>query len=176
MEFRLERVAHSHTMRLTISQCRKERFMKARILQTLAIATMMATAAVSQGQAQPCSNASLKGTYGFHAFATIVSPGNPGTPRAIIGVFTLDGRGTWTANLTLDDNGTIIPRPNQGGNYVVNADCTGALFPRASGGGGTVAIVVVDGGREFYQMRTDPASIVVFGTTKKVSSSDSGSN
>jgi hypothetical protein len=150
--------------------------MKTRILWTLGFATMMATSAISQAQAQPCSNATLKGTYGFHAFATIVSPGTPGTPRAIIGVFTLDGRGTWTANLILDDNGTILPRPNQGGTYIVNADCTGSLLPSASGGGGSVAIVVVDGGREFYQMRTDPASIVVFGTTKKVSSGDNGGN
>jgi hypothetical protein len=148
--------------------------MKTKLLSILGFTTLITAGAVSPAQA--CSNESLKGTYGFHAFATIVSAGSPGTPRAIIGVFTLDGRGTWTANLILDDNGTIMLRPNQGGNYIVNADCTGALFPTASGGSGTVAIVVVDGGREFYQMRTDPASIVMFGTTKKVSSGDSGDN
>jgi hypothetical protein len=141
--------------------------MKTTILSLLVFATMTTTGAVSRAQAQPCSNASLSGTYGFHAFATIVSPGTPGTPRAIIGVFTLDGRGTWTGNLILDDNGTILPRPNQAGTYIVNADCTGTLFPNS---GGSVALVVVDGGREFYQMRTEPASIVMFGTTKKVSS------
>jgi hypothetical protein len=155
--------------------------MRTKIFSKIVFATLMATGALSQAQAQPCSNASLKGTYGFHAFATIVPPGSTGTPRAIIGVFTLDGRGTWTANLILDDNGTILPRPNQGGTYTVNADCTGALFPNppgpsASGGGGAVAIVVVDGGNEFYQMRTDPAYIVMFGTTKKVSSGDKGDN
>jgi hypothetical protein len=73
--------------------------------------------------------------------------------------------------LILNDNGVIMPRPNQGGTYVVNPDCTGTLFPSA-GGGGSVALVIVDGGKEFYQMRTDPASIVLFGTTKRVSSGD----
>ena len=147
--------------------------MKTKLLSKLVFATMMAAAAVSKVHAQQCSNASLKGTYGFHAFATIVSPGSPGTPRAIIGVFTLDGRGNWTANLTLDDNGTITPRPNEGGTYIVNADCTGTLFPTS---GGSVALVVVGGGNEFYQMRTSPASIVMFGTTKRVSSGDNGDN
>jgi hypothetical protein len=125
------------------------------------------------GGNQQCSNASLQGTYGFQAFATVVSPGSPGTPRALMGVFTLDGHGGWTANLTLDDNGTILSRPNEGGTYIVNADCTGTLFPTS---GGSVMLVVVDGGREFYQMRLDPANIVVFGTTKLVSSGNNGGN
>ena len=116
----------------------------------------------------------LKGTYGFHAFATVVSPVSPGTPRAIMGVFTMDGHGGWTGNVTLDDNGTIVPpAPDGHGTYIVNADCTGTLFPST---GGSVMLVVVDGGREFYQMRLDPAYIVVFGTTKKVSSGDNGGN
>jgi hypothetical protein len=154
-----------------MSQLRKEQLMKARILSTVVLAATMVTGAVSQAQAQKCSDASLSGTYGFHGFATVVSPGSPGTPRTIIGIFTLDGHGTWTANLTLDDNGTIVPRPNEGGTYIINADCTGTLFPTS---GGSVALVVVDGGKEFYQMRTSPASVVLFGTTKKVSSDDNG--
>jgi hypothetical protein len=145
--------------------------MKRTFISLLALAGVFGTA--SNGQAQQCSNASLKGTYGFHAFAIVVSPGSPGTPRAIIGVFTLDGRGSFTANLILDDNGTIIPTPNQTGTYIVNADCTGTLFPTS---GGSVALVVVDAGNEFYQMRTSPASIVVFGTTKKVSSGANSDN
>jgi len=45
-----------------------------------------------------------------------------------------------------------------------------------SGAGASVMIVVVDGGKEFYQMRISPSSIVVFGTTKLVSSGDNGGN
>jgi hypothetical protein len=173
MESRLERADTPTQDGRRIGQLRKEQIMKIKLLSKLVFATIMAAGVISQAQAQQCSNASLKGTYGFHAFATIVSPGSPGTPRAIIGVFTLDGRGNWTANLTLDDNGTIMPRPNEGGTYVVNADCTGTMFPNS---GGSVALVVVSGGDEFYQMRTNPASIVVFGTTKRVSSGANGDN
>jgi hypothetical protein len=37
-------------------------------------------------------------------------------------------------------------------------------------------LVVVDGGKEFYQMRLEPSSVVLFGTSKKVSSGDNGGN
>lgn len=124
--------------------------------------------ATSNAQAQPCSNAILRGAYGFHGLATITPAG---TPRAIIGVFNFDGRGTWSANLILDDNGTITPRPNQGGTYVVNADCSGMLLPTV-GGTGAIAIVVVDSGKEVYQMRLDPSSIVLYSVTKKISAGD----
>jgi len=115
-----------------------------------------------------CSTASLSGSYGFHGLA-FIEPG--ATPRAIIGVFTFDGRGAWNANLIVNDAKTGVSQPpNTGpGTYVVNPDCTGTLRPSS---GGSVAIVVVDGGHEFYQMRTDPSNIVLFGTTKKVQASN----
>ena len=147
--------------------------MKTKLLSKLVVAAAMATGALTKAQDQPCSNASLQGTYGFHAFGSIVSPGNPATPLAVIGVYTLDGSGNWTANLTVDDNGTIIKPAPQSGTYVVNADCTGTL---SSNSGGSYAIVVVSGGSEFYQIRTDPASRVVFATAKKVSSGNNQGN
>ena len=78
-----------------------------------------------------------------------------------------------TAKVTLNENGTIVPPPSEGhGTYIVNADCTGTLFTNP----GRVMLVVVDEGKEFYQMRIDPANIVVFGTTKLVSPGDNGGN
>jgi hypothetical protein len=44
--------------------------MKTKILSTLVFAAVFVTGAASQAQAQPCPNASLKGTYGFHGFAS----------------------------------------------------------------------------------------------------------
>lgn len=130
----------------------------------LVLLTSIFGLAVPPAQAErQCSNASIRGAYGFQGFATIAPAG---TPRAIIGVFEFDGRGSWTAKLTVNDNGVISNPPNSTpAMYVVNADCTGTLFPSA---GGRVEIVVVDGGREIYQMRTDPASIVLYGVTKKL--------
>lgn len=115
--------------------------------------------AVPDAQARECSNRSLKGAYGFQGFATIVPAG---TPRALIGRFILDGVGNWSATLTMNDNGTIR-RITDAGTYIVNPDCTGTLTPPS----GSVEIVVVDKGKEFYQMRTDPASVVLYGVTKR---------
>ena len=118
--------------------------------------------AAPHAQARQCSNASLKGAYGFLAFGTTLPAG---TPRAVIGVFTLDGKGGFSNTLTINDNGTIR-RVADSGTYNVNPDCTGTISPAV---GGTVEIVVVDKGKEFYQMRTNPSSIVVYGVTKRQS-------
>ena len=47
----------------------------------------------------------------------------------------------------------------------MNSDCTGALSPSS---GGTVEIVVVDDGREVYQMRTEPNTILLYSVAKKI--------
>ena len=147
--------------------------MKTKILSVVTFAAMMAAGTLSQAQAQPCSNAMLKGTYGFQSFgAVVVGPGSPGTPRAVIGIYTMDGRGNFTGNVTLNDNGTIINTGPFAGTYEVNADCRGTLFTTP----GSLMIVVVDGGKEFYLMRIDPANIVVIGPAKRVSSGDNGGN
>ena len=134
--------------------------MKPSTISLFAFAGMFFVGAAPHAQARQCSSASLKGGYGFHGFATIVPAG---TPRALIGNFVLDGVGYWTATLTMNDNGTIR-KITDSGTYVVNPDCTGNLTPAQ---GGLVEIVVVDSGREFYQMRTDPSSIVLSGVTKR---------
>ena len=127
---------------------------------SLFIFASLIVGAAPHAQAKQCSNASLKGVYGFHGFATIVPAG---THRAIIGVQTLDGKGGWSTTLTINDNGTIR-RVTGTGTYTVNADCTGTISPLE---GGAIEIVVVDKGNEFYQMRTDPAGIVLYGVTKR---------
>lgn len=124
-------------------------------------ASLFMVAATAHADARGCSNASLRGGYGFHGMATIVPAG---TPRGLLGVFTFNGNGYWSATLTLNDNGTVR-RVTDSGSYSVNADCTGTLSPVA---GGTIEIVVADRGREFYQMRTDPSSIVMWGVTKRL--------
>jgi hypothetical protein len=133
--------------------------MKRTAISLLIFAAAMVGASPS-AQARQCSNATLKGAYGFQGFATILPAG---TPRALIGRFTLDGAGRWSAALTMNDNGTIR-RITDAGTYTVNPDCTGTLLPAA----GSVEIVIVDKGREFYQLRTDPATVVLYyGVTKK---------
>jgi hypothetical protein len=104
----------------------------------------------------------LNGGYGFFASVTLLPAG---TPRSILGVLTFDGKGTFTVKLTFNTDG-VISNPTDTGPYVVNADCTGQLI--TNGGTGVVDIVIVDGGKEFYQLRTmPPTTFFGFNTAKK---------
>jgi hypothetical protein len=88
-----------------------------------------------------------------------------GTPRSIIGRLSFDGKGKFTNVLTFNDNGTIT-QSTDSGTYIVSADCTGKIF--TNGGTRTIEIVLVDGGKEFYQLRTDdPHILFVFNAAKK---------
>lgn len=135
--------------------------MKQTITSSIIFASMLVGTTTS-AQAANCTNATLKGAYGFFVSATILPAG---TPRSVLGVLTFDGKGTFTATLTFNTDG-VISYPTDTGPYKVNADCTGTLV--TNGGTGTVDIVIVDGGKEFYQLRTNPATILFqFNSAKK---------
>jgi hypothetical protein len=125
-------------------------------------ASMFVVGAVPNAQARQCSNASLKGAYGFLDTHTVVPAG---TPSATIGRWNFDGKGNFTNTLTINDNGTVT-HINDFGPYTVNADCTGHIGILE--GTGTIEIVLVDGGKEFYGIPTNPSSLVgVFSVAKK---------
>jgi hypothetical protein len=135
--------------------------MKQTIVSLVIFASMLVGAAPG-AQAGNCTNATLQGGYGFFA-SVIILPA--GTPRSILGVLTFDGKGTFTAALTFNTGG-VISHPTDTGPYNVNADCTGQLI--TNGGTGTVDIVIVDGGKEFYQLRTNPpTTFFQFNSAKK---------
>lgn len=136
--------------------------MKRTILSLIVFATIFLMPAVPNAQARDCSNASLQGGYGFFVDAVILPAG---TPRAILGRFSFDGNGNFTNTLTINNNGMVMHADDLG-TYTVNADCTGKIF--TNGGTRTIEIVLVNGGNEFFQLRTDDASILFrFNTAKK---------
>ena len=135
--------------------------MKQTIFSLVVFASMLVGAAPN-AQAGNCTNATLQGGYGFFA-GVIMLPA--GTPRSILGVITFDGKGTFTTNLTFNTNG-VISQATDTGPYNVNPDCTGQLT--TNGGTGIVDIVIVDGGKEFYQLRTiPPTTFFQFNLAKK---------
>lgn len=82
--------------------------MKRAIHALVVLACAFVVAAPKANAEQQCSNASLHGAYGFHGFG-----------------FQFDGRGSWTAKLTVNDNCVISNPPNSTpAIYIVNADCT----------------------------------------------------
>jgi hypothetical protein len=136
--------------------------MKKAIISFVVFASMFVVGAVPNAQAEQCSNASLKGAYGFLDGHIIVPAG---TPFTALGRWNFDGKGNFTNTLTINDNGTVT-HAGDFGLYTVNADCTGKIF--ILGGTGTVEIVLVDGGKEFYELLTNPSSIVsTFSVAKK---------
>jgi hypothetical protein len=136
--------------------------MKRMINLLVVFAGMFAAGGVRNAQAAGCSNASLQGGYGFFVHATILPAG---TPRSIIGRLSFDGKGKFTNVLTFNDNG-VVTQATDFGTYAVSPDCTGKIF--TNGGTRTIEIVLVDGGKEFYQLRTDdPHVLFVFNAAKK---------
>ena len=136
--------------------------MKKTIISAVVFASMFVVGAVPNAQARQCSNASLEGAYGFLDGHTLVPAG---TPFAGLGRWNFDGKGNFTSTLTINDNGTVT-HVNDFGPYTVNADCTGKIF--IIGGTGTIEIVLVDAGKEFYEIATNPSSLVtLFSVAKK---------
>jgi hypothetical protein len=139
--------------------------MKRSIISVSVFASVFLVAGVPQAQARhtrACSNALLQGGYGS-TVGMLVLPA--GTPRAVLLRFSFDGNGNFTNSVTINDNGTVT-HATDFGTYQVNADCTGTIF--TNGGTRTVEIVLVDGGKEFYSIRTDPPNLVfLFHSAKK---------
>ena len=135
--------------------------MKKTISWLVVLVSFFAVGAVPYAQAGDCSNASLKGAYGFLDSHTLVPAG---TPFVALGRWSFDGKGNFTNTITFNDNGTVR-HEDDFGPYNVKADCTGTIF--IIGGAGSVEIVLVDGGNEFYGVATNPSFLVVTSSVAK---------
>jgi hypothetical protein len=134
----------------------------------------IATAAVAQEDVirRGCSNATLRGRYGFAISGTRPSGPPPAPLEAMIGVAitTFDGRG----NLTQVDNihgaisGLNPDRPG-GGTYTLKEDCTGTMTLINQGAPPLeLQIVVVDRGREVRTAVMSPATAMVTSNGRKL--------
>jgi hypothetical protein len=106
-----------------------------------------------------CSNASVKGTYGFYRTGT-TSVG----PLAAMGLVTFDGTGAHSpARQTIRRNGVTVrdlfADPALDGPYEIDPDCAGRLLNFD----GSVAghLVVVDGGKEIFNISLAPGNSVI---------------
>ena len=95
-----------------------------------AFVSLLVLGLVSRVQAE-CSNASKKGTYGFTCQGTM-----DGSPVALVGTCTFDGKGHGTAKFVASGTDTIPPEEvHVTLTYTVNSDCTGIdenTFPDGS--------------------------------------------
>src|SRR6266849_2528072 len=119
----------------------------------VAFATAFVLAIAPRPQAdehRECSNASLRGSFGFTSTGTLLALPPPfAGPFGEIGRQTFDGQGNTDATATLSANGNIN-RVIKQGTYVVNPDCTGSmtLFISPLGATQTLDFVIDDDGAE----------------------------
>jgi hypothetical protein len=106
-----------------------EETMKDRRYRTsLVVATFLAftVAAVPGAFARKgCSNASVKGSYGFRFNGTILGGPFAG-PATLVGIAKFDGAGNWTRTEIANVNGHPLPSETVTGTYSINEDCTGS--------------------------------------------------
>ena len=134
-------------------------------------AVVFALSVAPKAHAQACSNATLRGSFGYTSVGTLVSlPDAPVGPFAEVGRQTFDGNGKTHATATLSADGNIIQGlTGEGttvdGTYLVNPDCTGSMtlnvtFPDGFGTALVHADFVIDkGGAEIRAIVTDSGAV-----------------
>jgi len=122
----------------------------------ISLVSLLVLGLVSRVQAGECSNASIKGTYGFSCEGTVVGVG----PLAVVAVFTADGHGNGSAVETINVNGDIFQGVPFTVTYTVNADCTGSFVSTGFGSVFHNYFVIDDNKKEIRLMPTEPAGFV----------------
>ena len=105
--------------------------------------------AVRPTYAASCSNASLKGTFGyFHG-----RPGQPSGASTIVGQLTSDGVGNITsASWTQTVAGGVVTTGTTTGTYAVSTNCTGTLTFTDEGGINAHFNIYINAGNKMFQM------------------------
>jgi hypothetical protein len=103
-----------------------------------------------------CSDLTLTGVYGF----TFSGLGGDGTPRAIVGQGTADGKGNLSGTLTKSKDGTILELTFTG-TYSVAKNCTGSVtFSDQDGETRHVNFVFDIGNKGWQGIQTDSGRVI----------------
>jgi hypothetical protein len=118
------------------------------------------------GENRGCSNATLRGSFGYTATGALLPTAVPAPlagPFGEIGRQTFDGNGNTTATATINANGNIVNVTIEG-TYTVNPDCTGSMTRNVSPLGVTAHddLVIDDDGVELRTIATDPGEIETY--------------
>jgi hypothetical protein len=136
-------------------------------------------AAVANLHAAQCSNASLKGTYGFSSqgFTEVTPDISPAgfAPWAETGVIVYDGHGnipsgSFTVNTATANGGPI--RGTFTGTYTVNGDCTGTIVADTGDGNLFHFDLVVVGPASHTSINTDPGGFMSVYSFQKIRGED----
>jgi hypothetical protein len=121
----------------------------------------------------PCTDATIRGTYGIQMHGTGPVPPPVGGTQTLIGVVrrTYDGMGNFTQidNIHGSVTGWVPNRPGSG-TYQVNPDCTAATQFVPGPGAPVIEerLVIVDGGSELYSATVSPLPSMVATVSKRI--------
>ena len=118
---------------------------------------VMSAAAEDRG----CSNATLKGDYGYSVNGTSLDI-PPVGPLAILGKITLDGKGNFAGTINGSIGGTLITDVAITGTYSIGSDCTGTVvtvYPAFTAHFTLVLIDGVEGRREAELLSLDAGTV-----------------
>lgn len=119
----------------------------------------LASAAEEEEEGEACTNATLKGAYGFYRTGT-----TDGSPFAAVGLVTYDGAGNWSATQTMSRGGAFTRDATSAGQYEVSADCSGKL---SSGVQEIGRFALAERGKQLFTLSTTLGE-TVWGVEKKV--------
>jgi hypothetical protein len=111
-----------------------------------------------------CSNKTLNGSYGNYRSGT-TSAG----PLTAVGILFFDGNGNASGSQSISRNGVFTFDAAISGVYEVAADCTARFLTDT--GDEVARVLIVDGGKEFYQL-SETAGNAVYGIGKKIHTAD----
>jgi hypothetical protein len=102
-------------------------------IAALVLAVGFAIPAAYASDQQKCSNATLKGSFGYTATGTLINvPAPVAGPFGEVGRQTFDGNGNTEATATLIANDGNVQKVTVVGTYTVNPDCTGSWTTEVS--------------------------------------------
>jgi hypothetical protein len=118
--------------------------------------------ALAQGS-PTCTNAGVKGSFGFVAAGVFVT-GAPFTgPLDLIGELGFNGTGVISGQIAGSENGTILTFTEEPvtGSYSISSNCTGTAKITPKGQSAlNFTLVVVNGGKEMLAIETDTDTVV----------------
>jgi hypothetical protein len=126
----------------------------------------------ARAEGKTCSDASLKGTYGFSQLGSVVGIAPLPVPAADVGIVSGDGMGNLTGSETVNVGGQVFTDTFANGTYQVNPDCTGTANWTAIFADGrppqqrSASFVITDNSKEVHFLSTAPGTVLV-GTARK---------
>jgi hypothetical protein len=128
---------------------------------------LVATGQISKIQLNGCSNATLRGVYGFGASGSAFAPTGEIGDLAVFARIVFDGHGNSTQSTNSSFNGFQNQAPLETATYSVNPDCTGsAILHHPDGTFEHINFVIVEGGSEIKFIVATPGTVFT-GTVDK---------